>query len=168
MVSGALQLPAGTHLWLDETALSDGQLGAAGVRNLTSLGSLITWQKLEYDFQYQKLEYDTDIPCLVMSEGRSMLPSDIQVMVKPDVAEVRPDLISKTFAEIGGGIGSEILDRLRRYLTTCRLATFDLTEQVMKTVQDDFVSMRQTEQGISVEDFHSLLVLGRLSESVKI
>ena len=164
LVSGSLQLPAGTHLWLDETAMTDGQLGAAGVKNLTSLGNLITWQKLEYDFQFQKLEYDTDIPCMVMSEGRSMLPSDIQLMVKPDVDEVRSDLISKTFAEIGVGLGAEILDRLRRYITTCRLAAFDLTEQVMKAVQDDFVSMRQTEQGITVEDFHSLLVLGRLSE----
>ena len=164
LVSGSLQLPPGTHLWLDETAMTDGQLGAGGVKNLTSLGNLITWQKLEYDFQFQKLEYETDIPCLVMSEGRSMLPSDIQLMVKPDVTEVRSDLISKTFAEIGPGLGSEILDRLRRYLTTARFAAFDLNEQVMKAVQDDFVSMRQTEQGISVEDFHSLLVLGRLSE----
>jgi len=162
VVSGALQLAAGTHLWLDETAMTDGQLGAGGVKNLTSLGNLITWQKLEYDFQWQKLEYDTDIPCLIMSEGRSMLPSDIQLMAKPDVQEVRPDLISKTFAEIGAGLGLELLDRLRKYLTTCRLANFELTEQVMKAVQDDFVSMRQTEQGISVEDFHSLLVLGRL------
>ena len=164
LVSGSLQLPAGTHLWLDETAMTDGQLGAAGVKNLTSLGSLITWQKLEYDFQFQKLEYESDIPCLVMSEGRSMLPSDIQLMVKPGSVEARPDLISKTFGEIGAGLDSDLLDRLRRYITTARFATFDLTEQVMRAVQDDFVTMRQTEQGISVEAFHSLLVLGRLSE----
>ena len=164
LVSGSLQLPAGTHLWLDETAMTDGQLGAAGVKNLTSLGSLITWQKLEYDFQFQKMEYEADIPCLVMSEGRSMLPSDIQLLVKPSSVEVRPDLISKTFGEIGAGLDCDLLDRLRRYITTSRFATFDLTEQVMKAVQDDFVTMRQTEQGISVEDFHSLLVLGRLSE----
>ena len=162
LVSGSLQLPAGTHLWLDETAMTDGQLGAAGVKNLTSLGSLITWQKLEYDFQFQKLEYESDIPCLVMSEGRSMLPSDIQLMVKPGSVEAK--LISKTFGEIRAGLDSDLLDRLRRYITTARFATFDLTEQVMRAVQDDFVTMRQTEQGISVEAFHSLLVLGRLSE----
>ena len=32
----------------------------------------------------------------------------------------------------------------------------------MKAVQDDFVSMRQTDGGITVESFHSLLALGRL------
>jgi len=162
LVAGSLQLPSGTHLWLDETVMTDGQLSATGVKNLTSLGNLITWQKLEYDFEFQKMEYDTDVPCLIMSEGRSMLPSDVQVMMKPEGVEVRADLISKTFAEIGVALTGELLDRLRQYLTSCRLGEFNLTEQVMKAVQDDFVSMRQTDQGITVEDFHSLLVLGRL------
>jgi len=162
LVAGTLQLAPGTHLLLDETAMTDGQLSAPGVRNLTSLGNLITWQKLEYDFEFQKMEYDSDVPCLVMSEGRSMLPSDVQVMVKPDDVEVRQDLISKTFSDVGAALNTDLLNRIRRYITSCRHGDFDLTEQVMKAVQDDFVSMRQTDQGITVEDFHSLLVLGRL------
>ena len=56
-----------------------------------------------------------------------------------------------------------LLDRLRRYITT---SGFDLTKHVMKALQDDFVTMRQTEQCISVEAFHSFLVLGRLSEKL--
>jgi Mini-chromosome maintenance replisome factor len=41
LVSGVLQLPKGTHLILDETAMTDGQLSARGVQNLTSLGVLL-------------------------------------------------------------------------------------------------------------------------------
>ena len=41
-----------------------------GLANLTALGNMITWQRAEYDFKFQKLEYDTDVPCLVLSEGR--------------------------------------------------------------------------------------------------
>ncbi len=164
LVSGSLQLASGTHLWLDETAMTDGQLSQMGVKNLTSLGNLITWQKLEYDFEFQKMEYETDVACLVMSEGRSMLPSDVQLMLKPEGVEARPDLISKTFNEVGAGLSAELLDRLRRYITTARVGEFSLTEQVMKAVQDDFVSMRQTDQGITMEEFHSLLVLGRLGQ----
>ena len=37
------------------------------------------------------MEYEMDIPCLVMPEGRPMLPSDIQIMVKPSQVEARPD-----------------------------------------------------------------------------
>jgi len=162
LVAGTLQLGPSTHLWLDETAMTDGQLTAPGLKNLTALGNLITWQKLEYDFKFQSMEYDTDIPCLVMSEGRSMLPSDMQIMIKPSQVEARPDLISKTFGEVGSSLNVELLDRIRQYITACRLTEYNLTEQVMKAVQDDFVSMRQAEQGMTVEDFHALLVLGRL------
>jgi len=162
LVSGCLQLGASTHLWLDETVMTDGQLTAPGLKNLTALGNLITWQKLEYDFKFQAMEYETDIPCLVMSEGRSMLPSDMQIMVKPDQVEARPDLISKTFCEVGANLSGELLDRIRQYITTSRLLEYNLTENVMKAVQDDFVSMRQAEQGMTAEDFHALLVLGRL------
>jgi len=162
LVSGCLQLGPSTHLWLDETVMTDGQLTAPGLKNLTALGNLITWQKLEYDFKFQAMEYETDIPCLVMSEGRSMLPSDMQIMVKPDQVEARPDLISKTFCEVGANLTGELLDRIRQYITTTRLLEYTLTENVMKAVQDDFVSMRQAEQGMTAENFHALLVLGRL------
>jgi len=91
-----------------------------------------------------------------------MLPSDMQIMVKPDQVEARPDLISKTFCEVGANLSGELLDRIRQYITTSRLLEYNLTENVMKAVQDDFVSMRQAEQGMTAEDFHALLVLGRL------
>lgn len=161
LVSGILQLGRGTHLMLDETAMTDGQLTAQGLANLTALGNLITWQKAEYDFKYQKMEYDMDIPCLVMSEGRSMLPSDVQLMLKPDCA-VSSDIISTKFSGIGSYLTTALLTRLRTYLTQCSEATFSLTEDVMKGVQDDFVTMRQAAGGMTVEDFHCLLVLARL------
>lgn len=78
LVSGLLQLPRHTHLVLDETAMSDGRLSPDGLKNLTALGNLINWQKVEYDFVYNQIEFTTDVPCLVLSEGRSMLPNDAQ------------------------------------------------------------------------------------------
>ena len=78
------------------------------------------------------MEYETDVACLVMSRGRSMLPSDVQLMASPEGVEVRPDLISKTFSEVGAGLSGELLDRLRRYITTARMGELSLTEQVMK------------------------------------
>ena len=78
------------------------------------------------------MEYETDVACLVMSRGRSMLPSDVQLMARPEGVEVRPDLISKTFSEVWAGLSGELLDRLRRYITTARMGELSLTEQVMK------------------------------------
>ena len=79
MISGLLQLSTGTHLILDETAMNDGQLNQQGITNLTSLGHMVKTQSVDYDFGFHKLPFETDIPCLVLSEGRSMLPQDVQV-----------------------------------------------------------------------------------------
>jgi hypothetical protein len=177
LVSGVLQLARGTNLVVDETAMTDGQLAPQGLANLTALGNLITWQKAEYDFKYQKMEYDMDIPCLVLSEGRSMLPSDVQLMLKvmimmfltrpltrppqPD-CEASPDVVSTKYSGIGSYLTTALLTRLRTYITQCREATFSLTEEMMTEVQEDFVRLRQAAGGMTVEDFHLLLVLARL------
>jgi len=161
LVPGLLQLPAGCHLFINETVMTDGQLGPTGLKNLTALGNLITWQRVEYDFKYQKMEYECDVPCLLMSEGRSMLPSDSQLMVKPDCA-ASPDVISTNFKGVGQYLTSSLLDRIRTYIAVCKRTEFNLTEEATKSVQDDFVAMRQQEGGMTVEEFHSMLVLARL------
>lgn len=46
----------------------------AGVRNVTALGNLISWQKVDYDFSYHQMEFPCNINVLVSSEGRSLLP----------------------------------------------------------------------------------------------
>ena len=79
LTSGLLQLSSGTHLVLDETVMKDGQLNSQGITNLTSLGQMIKQQSVEYDFGFHKIGFESDIPCLVFSEGRSMLPQDVQV-----------------------------------------------------------------------------------------
>ncbi len=48
-------------------------LDFAGVRNITALGNLVKWQKVEYNFIYHKQDFNTNINVLILSEGRSML-----------------------------------------------------------------------------------------------
>ena len=58
------ELFPGSHVLVDETALSAGQLNQDGVRNLTALGNVIQWQKLNYDFQFHTAEFHTDLVCI--------------------------------------------------------------------------------------------------------
>jgi len=160
LVTGLLQLPAGMHLTLDETVMTDGQLKAQGLKNLTALGNLITWQKVEYNL-FQALEFPSEVCCLVLSEGRSMLPSDFQLLVKPE-CEAKPDIIATKFRAVGQYLTAGLLDKVRAYVIQCKLTEYKLTEEVMKRVQDDFVELRKQEGGLTVEEFHSLLVLARL------
>merc|ERR1719222_1515712 len=101
--------------------MTDGQLTAQGLANLTALGNVITWQRAEYDFKFQKLEYDTDIPCLVLSEGRAMLPSDLQLMLKPD-CKASVDVITEKYSGVGSYLTAALLTKLRTFLTLLVLA----------------------------------------------
>lgn len=74
LVSGLLQLAPHTHLVLDETHMQQGKLEANGVHAIQHLANLINNQQLKCDFQYYQIDYNVDIPVLVLSEGRSMLP----------------------------------------------------------------------------------------------
>lgn len=74
LVSGLLQLAPHTHLMLDETRMQQGKLEANGVHAIQHLAHLINNQQLKCDFQYYHIDYNVDIPVLIFSEGRSMLP----------------------------------------------------------------------------------------------
>lgn len=49
-------------------------LCCVGVRNVTALGNLISWQKVDYDFNYHQMEFPCNINVLIASEARSLLP----------------------------------------------------------------------------------------------
>jgi len=164
LVSGILQLPASTHLIVDETTMSNGQLSANALQNLVALGNVISWQKISYDFKFHQQEYDTDIPVLVMSEGRSMLPSDFGLMVKPD--ETGSQQIDNCFKNIGSVLNQDLLNRIRVYLTHCRNLEYKISDSLTNEVEEDFVRMRQesseNQRRISADDLHSHLVLAKL------
>ena len=132
------------------------------MRNVTALGNVISWQKIDYDFQYHNVEFPCDIPVLIVSQTKSMLPSDVRLPLRMNQG--------------GGGGGDsaalvrslqddvELLAAFRKYLTVIRLAPFGLSDAMQEAVQQDFIRSRVPGQGnpMSPEDFHLLLVLSRL------
>lgn len=57
-----------------DTILCELSILGVGVRNITALGNLISWQKVDYDFNYHQMEFPCNINVLITSEGRSLLP----------------------------------------------------------------------------------------------
>jgi len=49
-------------------------LSFAGVQNITALGNAITWQKVDYDFDFHQMEFPCNLNIVVTSEGKSLLP----------------------------------------------------------------------------------------------
>ena len=63
-------------------------LSSTGVQNLTALGNLIAWQKVEYDFDFHKTDFPANVTVLVLSEGKSLLPVSIYLFWRVGVIVV--------------------------------------------------------------------------------
>ncbi|KAI5625070.1 mini-chromosome maintenance complex-binding protein, partial [Silurus asotus] len=160
LVTGALQLGRNTSLILDETQLEQGQLDTTGVRNITALGNLISWQKVDYDFNYHQMEFPCNINVLIMSEGRSLLPCDCQVHLHPTT---NPPNLEEYLKTLQHSQLSSQLNKYRVYLTVARSLDYSISDQITKAVEEDFVEMRKDDpQSISAEDLHRMLVVARL------
>ncbi|XP_073337921.1 mini-chromosome maintenance complex-binding protein [Pagrus major] len=161
LVSGALQLARNTSLFLDETHLEQGQLDTTGVRNVTALGNLISWQKVDYDFNYHQMEFPCNINVLIASEGRSLLPSDCRIHLQ---SQVSPPQMEEYLSNIHlHPQSSSQLNKFRIYLSVARQLDYSISDEMTKSVEDDFVDMRKDDpQSVSAEDLHRMLVVARL------
>ncbi|XP_074532761.1 mini-chromosome maintenance complex-binding protein [Halichoeres trimaculatus] len=161
LLSGVLQLAKNTVLFLDETKLEQGQLDTTGVRNVTALGNVISWQKVEYDFNYHQMEFPCNINVLITSEGRSLLPSDCHIHLQ---SQVNPAQVEEYLSSIHLPLNAASqLNKFRIYLTVAQLLDYSISDDVVKSLENDFVEMRRDDpQSMSAEDFHRMLVVARL------
>lgn len=159
--AGLLQLSAHTQLVVDETAMQPGQLDTNGVANMAALGDVVSWQKLDYDFEFHRQPFHSDIAVLVLSEGKSLLKCDCQVPLLLDLSADRT--VTDTYRGIDTFLTPSLLASIRTYLGHVRLLRYSVADNVQNVLEEDFVaSRREGQDKMSVDDFHSLLTLARL------
>lgn len=157
---GILQMCARTHLVVDETALEPGHLDANGVNNMTALGNVITWQRLDYDFDFHKQAFPTDVVALVLSEGKSMLTCDCHIPTEAQSSSSRRD---ELFNGIFAYLTPALLEQIRTYLGKAQLSAYNVSTDMQKFLENDFVGTRKDDaKAMTVDDFHTLLTLTRL------
>ncbi|CAH1783251.1 unnamed protein product [Owenia fusiformis] len=159
LISGILQLAEQTLLVIDETVLESGQLNANGIGNLAALGNVVNWQKVEYDFNFHKQDFPCNIACLILSEGKSMINSDF---LMPMSLQWNEESLPEKFSAIESFLTPALLTKLRTYLTAVQFIEYTLTDDVQKTIEEDFVELRKADAAtFTVDDFHRLLTLAR-------
>uniref|UniRef100_A0A1B0CWW0 Mini-chromosome maintenance complex-binding protein n=2 Tax=Lutzomyia longipalpis TaxID=7200 RepID=A0A1B0CWW0_LUTLO len=97
-------------------------------------------------------------PGQLQGGGKSLLPSDILVPLKPDSNVMNH--IEETFKAAHQFIRTR-LEVIRGFLASQKVAKFDLDGDIQTSVQEDLVTMRKTFNASS-EELHSLLTLSRL------
>ncbi|KAH3732269.1 mini-chromosome maintenance complex-binding protein [Pelomyxa schiedti] len=158
LATGALQLPHGTHLLLNETGLQPGKLNETGISNVKALQSLMDQQSVEYSFGFHSLQFETDIPVVIVSRGPSILSKavDFKIHWKPTSAPHNPEVLPPLQEP-------EFLQQCRVYISVCRELEFTIPEPISKLIQDYFVQVRsEKETTINESSLHTLLTLARL------
>lgn len=159
LTSGLLQLAPHTHLVIDETRLATGKLESAGVAALGSISQLIVNQIVKCDFQFYQLDFEADVPVLVFSEGKSILPSDFHCPLHVADADATRN-IDETLKAAKQFVRSNSTE-MRRFLTSQKLHAFSLGANIQGVIQNDLVELRRT-FNMKPDDFHLFLNLSRL------
>ncbi|EOD32226.1 hypothetical protein EMIHUDRAFT_202875 [Emiliania huxleyi CCMP1516] len=155
---GALQLPAGAALLIDETGLAPGKLSEAGLKSLGALKDLIARQKLAFDFTYFAHDVDADVSLLSLSSLKSVLAKDspgllqVALAVQPDAPQPPP-------------LDAASLEAARTYLglaVRCLSSLKPTDEKLAAALQDDFVAARRADATVSPDDFSHWLTCARL------
>lgn len=149
--SGVLQLSKGTMLLVDETAMQEGKLVDMGVRNIQVLNEVISTQKLNYIFPFSQYEFDTEISFIVLSNAKSFLQVAFEVPLEPVDSE---RLISKGDVET-----------LKNYIANGQASTCEISEEISKHIQQQFVTERKEKTGDQVpsqDDLARRIGLARL------
>ncbi|EKX45354.1 hypothetical protein GUITHDRAFT_163251 [Guillardia theta CCMP2712] len=97
-----------------------------------------------------QVEFPTDVPALVLSQGRSLLRTDIALKLEHK-QRTQPMQLS-----------DELLARLRAYLQLARSLDVKMSDDFCKIAEEKFVSARQEQQGVTQETFGLWLTLSRL------
>uniref|UniRef100_A0A0D3BNY1 Potassium transporter n=1 Tax=Brassica oleracea var. oleracea TaxID=109376 RepID=A0A0D3BNY1_BRAOL len=134
-----------------EAKLHPGTLNSVGVENAKLLKNLLECQKVEYDFQYYKMEMATDAQMLIFSEGKSnIMPADVVVPFQP--SQVNSLQV----------ISPETAEAWRCYLATCKSLSNSIGEELQQVLENDLVELRQTGRSSGSQDLSRLLTMARM------
>jgi Mini-chromosome maintenance replisome factor len=168
LMSAPLQLAAGTHLLLDETALSQGSLNAIAMHNLTAIHQLLARQQVTYDFQYHKLEFNVDVPAIVVSHTtKSLFHTSCPCVVYVEPRASSSSSSSSSSSAVPPPPLSDVkLNALRAYINHVRSARYlrSVGESLQRAIEEDFVQARQNVPTtvLSADTLHLWLTLASL------
>jgi len=165
--TGDLQVAPATQLLCDETVMETGQLNETGVKNLHCLQQLATFQHIVFDFQYYQMEFITDVPVLVTSSGKPLMTTDLALRLQPQ-AQPQPDAAaacadSHAAAQaLRAAADAQELELCRIYMGLARSTAAEITDELSKVVQDQFVEARKADPNIQQECLMNWVTLAKL------
>ncbi|CED83757.1 Conserved membrane protein [Phaffia rhodozyma] len=139
--AGALQLPKGGTLWIEEAGLGEGGvLGERGLGNFEAIKKVMGEQKIEFSFPFSSFWFPMDVNVLVIGDakGGTLLPVDVKIPLQS------PSKSYATEEEVEAALpGSERMNQFRALIARAREGTLVVPPDVSEAIQSHFVNHRQ-------------------------
>jgi hypothetical protein len=163
LVSGPLQLSNGTHLILNEAALTAGKLNDNGCRNLRALQQLVLDQTVTYDFEYSTANWPVDAPTVVISNGPPMIKCKLQLPLRSVFTDgLSGPTATQSQANVSSIGATTLWSQARALISAVRHLKFTLDNQGSSIVEAYFVHARQENTKIVPQDLHDWITHARL------
>lgn len=119
----------------------------SALQNIKGLRSFVEEQKMAYDMGYYSLDFETDCPVVVLSSSKSIISTCLcEVPVASPIPTTNDMVDPQELAPI--------LEAVRFYLAAVRWLKVEVTEEVQRRAEDDFVRSRAQEgRETTLEEF---------------
>lgn len=159
-----LQLSPGTVLLVDETGMSTGKLNASATENITALQSVVERQLLPVNFGAYDLDYETEVPALVITEQGQSVLRDVGYVAVPLAADGATGHVSAALQEAETDPRAAHWTPVRRYLASVRSFTQPidyLSEEMQNQVEQTFLTLRKADDLITQQSLFAWMTLAR-------
>ena len=140
------QFPNDTCLILNTINLNPGQLNDIGIKNVKAIHTLITEQKVNYDFKYYTIPFDAKVSVLVLSNKNTLKQFNCECTLKVNdiIIEEMDEETSNNNSNNSNNITSDKLMIWRQYIhiASSFLNKFTLTPEVSKV--NHYISIPNT------------------------
>ncbi|OWZ65211.1 hypothetical protein AYX15_03273 [Cryptococcus neoformans] len=151
--AGLLQLGDGTVLVVEEDAMGDGgALSEKALGNLKALVNCVKDQKVKYDYPYMDgLKMDCAVRVAVLSQGKSLLPVDVDIPLREDGrAPTKPPALEA------------FRSYLARYSSPAHASRLVIPDETSQLIQDHFVQERKSSAADAEEALKRRMKVARI------
>ncbi|KAJ3855237.1 mini-chromosome maintenance replisome factor-domain-containing protein [Lentinula lateritia] len=154
LYSGLLQLAPSTVCLITDSNVTEGQINDRGVRNLRALQEVIRNQTLEYVFPYSVFRFETDIGCIVCTEGKrsALVETHTTIPLRPADSLSTSELQQRLYKS-PDELNLPPIEKMEawRKLIGVPVGGIGVSNAAAELIQEEFVQERQTEAKSSVD-----------------
>ncbi|KAJ3923431.1 hypothetical protein F5877DRAFT_31480 [Lentinula edodes] len=148
LYSGLLQLAPSTVCLITDSSVTEGQINDRGVRNLRALQEVIRNQTLEYVFPYSVFRFETDIGCIVCTEGKksALVETHTTIPLRP-ADSLSISELQKRLYKLPDELNLPPIEKLEawRKLIGVPVGGIGVSNAAAELIQEEFVQERQNE-----------------------